>query len=526
MTPISYVEQREIQQALNPELCSFLPEKFEALIRKYAPDNVNVSLEYGYTPITLAATFNNVEAMKYLITRKPPANVNKMMPNSEHDTVLSCVVGKKNYDLIKLLLTHNANVDFNACLSAASTGDIEIVTLLLPYINWKPTQYQLDKLLITSISGDATKDVVDFLLEFGASASAEIEEEEEEEEEETEKKYETAITAAIINKKPDILKLLIDKGGDKNRAREIFDSLKKDNERMLRVLLAIIDKVGSKTLRNSNSELYQLAGLPHDKVFIECIDSAIQTALSKNGKEELLEQIKGLELNIDYMSIYISELNAEECSGVKLIEADPPYNSPELLTPENSSNVPQGDNDSDKGPTYIECASDKADLTSSPVSIVVPFKDESDLGLIESDLGLIIDSPQEKDNGVFPENSNSNKITIFSTEEKEQILTALTESIKSIKRFPMIGDWDKTNKVDDLEIIKKNIVDNINTENSEQIKEMLKKFAAKANEYRLTKKTTTSFQMFKKKIGTILSKEDIDGIETIDQKRYQRLRPK
>ena len=55
---------------------------------------------------------------------------------------------------------------------------------------------------------------------------------------------------------------------------------------------------------------------------------------------------------------------------------------------------------------------------------------------------------------------------------------------------------------------------------------MLKKFAAKANEYRLTKKTTTSFQMFKKKIGTILSKEDIDGIETIDQKRYQRLRPK
>ena len=240
MTPISYVEQREIQQALNPELCSFLPEKFEALIRKYAPDNVNVSLEYGYTPITLAATFNNVEAMKYLITRKPPANVNEKMPYSEHNTVLSCVVGKKNYDLIKLLLTHKANVDFNACLSAASTGDIEIVTLLLPHIKWKPTQYQLDKLLITSISGDATKDVVDFLLEFGASASAEIEIEEEEEE--TEKKYETAITAAINNKKPDILKLLIDKGGDKNRAREIFDSLKKDNERMLRVLLAIILK--------------------------------------------------------------------------------------------------------------------------------------------------------------------------------------------------------------------------------------------------------------------------------------------
>jgi hypothetical protein len=127
---------------------------------------------------------------------------------------------------------------------------------------------------------------------------------------------------------------------------------------------------------------------------------------------------------------------------------------------------------------------------------------------------------------VSPENSNSNKINIFSKEEKEQILTALTESIDSIKRFPMIGDWDKTNKVHDLEKIKENIEDNINTKDSEQIKEMLKKFAAKANEYRLTKKTTTSFQMFKKKIGTILSKEDIDGIETIDQKRYQRPRPR
>lgn len=184
-------------------------------------------------------------------------------------------------------------------------------------------------------------------------------------------------------------------------------------------------------------------------------------------------------------------------------------------------------------------------MTSSPVSIVVPFKDESDLGLIidsaneiyvqqshnddnpkRNDLNVGKNPVREKDNGVFPENSNSNKITIFSTEEKEQILTSLTESIKSIKRFPMIGDWDKTNKVDDLEKIKKNIEDNINTKDSEQIKEMLKKFAAKANEYRLTKKTTTSFQMFKKKIGTILSKEDIDGIETTDQKRYQRPRPR
>lgn len=119
-------------------------------------------------------------------------------------------------------------------------------------------------------------------------------------------------------------------------------------------------------------------------------------------------------------------------------------------------------------------------------------------------------------------NSNLSQKNIFSEDKQTQIKTALSDSIKSIKSFPIIGDWDKTNKVQDLEKIRRRIVNKLDTEDSTEIIRELKLFAAKANEYRLIKKTTTSFKMFKEKIGAILSEKDINEIEACAQKHYKK----
>ena len=107
----------------------------------------------------------------------------------------------------------------------------------------------------------------------------------------------------------------------------------------------------------------------------------------------------------------------------------------------------------------------------------------------------------------------------FQDTEISAIKTALNDSISSIKGFLIIGNGSKNAKVAALNKIKNTIESKLKDNKPKQeIIQELKNFAAKANEYRLTKKTTTSFRLFKQKIADALPGQvDLSSIEKENQ---------
>jgi len=97
-------------------------------------------------------------------------------------------------------------------------------------------------------------------------------------------------------------------------------------------------------------------------------------------------------------------------------------------------------------------------------------------------------------------------------------------SIESIKKKCGFGwfDFNKDSKVSELESFQTNILEKLDSGTKESIISLLEEFARKANEYRLTKKTTTSFLKFKDNIGNILSEDKINQIENVEQIVYKK----
>ena len=128
---------------------------------------------YGHTILSHAAHFNAVDIIKFLIEEKKFA---VDMPNDTKITPLMEASLHGNYEIVKYLVQHGANVNAktndgdSALLFAVEAGHLEIVKLLI--------ENGADKYYVQPLSGhsllriaklEARKNIVDYLVSLGIS---------------------------------------------------------------------------------------------------------------------------------------------------------------------------------------------------------------------------------------------------------------------------------------------------------------------------------------------------------------------
>ncbi|WP_303318540.1 ankyrin repeat domain-containing protein [Flavivirga abyssicola] len=96
---------------------------------------INTYSNDGFTPLSLAAFFNQTEIAKSLI--KLGANPNLSAKNPSKVNALHAAIAKENYELCKLLIENGANVDavqmqnVTALHSAVHRGNLDLIKLLI-----------------------------------------------------------------------------------------------------------------------------------------------------------------------------------------------------------------------------------------------------------------------------------------------------------------------------------------------------------------------------------------------------------
>jgi ankyrin repeat protein len=112
--------------ATDPDVAKFLLE---------LGSDKNAKDRDGYTPLLKAVELNQIELVKLYLENG--ADVNITGPNSEMKTSLHLAVLAKNKKIVRLLLTHNANVNKREIenppplYSAVETSDLDIARMLL-----------------------------------------------------------------------------------------------------------------------------------------------------------------------------------------------------------------------------------------------------------------------------------------------------------------------------------------------------------------------------------------------------------
>lgn len=98
-------------------------------------DMINTHSNDGFTPLSLAAFFNQTEIVKSLIELGADPNLSATNPSKVN--ALHSAIAKENYELCKLLIENGANVDavqmqnVTALHSAVHRGNLDLVKLLI-----------------------------------------------------------------------------------------------------------------------------------------------------------------------------------------------------------------------------------------------------------------------------------------------------------------------------------------------------------------------------------------------------------
>lgn len=91
----------------------------------------------GFHPLALACRFRHAEVVKYLL--RAGALVNSPTRNKQKTTPLHCAVEARDIEIVRLLLTHNADPNvrksggYTPTHIAAQYGDVDILRLLIFY---------------------------------------------------------------------------------------------------------------------------------------------------------------------------------------------------------------------------------------------------------------------------------------------------------------------------------------------------------------------------------------------------------